>query len=324
MNNYVRNIGCLLILLALLSGCDVSKANETATATAASTSATPTPTTASIVIPSGFALVSGGSFTMGTDSSSYTSSGPSHLVTVSSFLISKYELTFDEYDAYVTATGATSPSSTDDFGTDNGRGQHPVINVSRLDAIKYCNWRSEKEGLTKVYTLGSDTSVLASDSTANWTASGYRLPTDAEWEFAAKGGSASKGYTYSGGNTLNTVAVNGGDANTGNRQVVGSKVANEVGAYDMSGNAQELVWDLGSSSANTYKATMTAEAIASPTTVATVNPHGILSGTANRYIIRGAHANSMQDICYTPTIRKLKSSTGMACVVGFRIAKNYQ
>mgnify|MGYP000471601054 CR=1 FL=1 len=106
--------------------------------------------------------------------------------------------------------------------------------------MKWCNARSEKEGKTPVYKNGTDVyrTGNVSEPAIVASANGYRLPSEKEWEFAARGGTQTNGYTYSGSNDLSAVGWYGG--NSGNAvKEVGKKLANELGICDMSGNSWE-------------------------------------------------------------------------------------
>jgi formylglycine-generating enzyme required for sulfatase activity len=211
-------------------------------------------------------LVEAGTFSMGnSDYNDYNN--PAHSVTVDSFYMSQYEITFELYDTFCEETGR---SKSDDAGWD--RGMRPVINVSWNDTIEFCNWLSIKEGLTPCYS-GSGTAIVC-----DFSANGYRLPTEAEWEFAARGGNMSNGYIYSGSDDINVVGWY--DENSGNKtHPVGQKRPNELGLYDMTGNTLEWCWG------NYYAYTSSAE----------INPRGNSSGYGRA--LRGGHWYSADYTC---------------------------
>ncbi len=176
--------------------------------------------TAEYVINSDLVLVPAGTFTMGdTRGVGYSRELPTHQVTLSSFYIGKYEVTQGEYQAVM----GTNPSYFS--GSDK-----PVEQVTWYNAVEYCNARSIQEGLTPCY----NTSTWACDFSAN----GYRLPTEAEWEYAARGASNNPDYLYAGSNDINSVAWYG-DNSSSTTHNVGTKAPNGLGIYDMSGNVYE-------------------------------------------------------------------------------------
>jgi len=171
---------------------------------------------------------------------------PVHNTTLNDFYISKYEITFEAYDAFCEKTSHSKPH---DRGW--GRGKRPVIYVSWYDAVEFCNWLSEQEGLTpcyKIYKNHQDPNKNSRYDDKKWLvecnfgANGYRLPTEAEWEYASRGGLQSSHYVYSGSNNIEEVAWYP-DNTGGKTNPVGTKKPNELGIYDMTGNALEWCWD---------------------------------------------------------------------------------
>jgi len=242
-------------------------------------------------VPLNFVQVQGGTFNNGTSD-----------VTLSSFYMSKYELTQAEYQAVM----GVNPS----FWQQTDR---PVEQVSWFKAIEYCNRRSINEGITPCYsylTYGTNPANWPggwnsdynnhTNIACNWTANGYRLPTEAEWEFAARGGNQTHNYTYSGSNDINTVAWY--DSNSGlTTHSVGTKTANELGLFDMSGNVWEWNWDI----------------FGSYPSGAQTNPHGATSESYR--MIRGGSWSDVDDhgtVSYRHAVIAIfsYSSVGFRCV----------
>lgn len=210
-------------------------------------------------------LIPAGAFMMG---NSFTNEGakgefPRHDVTVSAFYMDKWKVTKALWDEV--ASWAVTNGFNFDSGALGKAATHPAHSMTWYDAVKWCNARSQKMGLGAVYyTDAALTQVYRSgqvDPYANWSARGYRLPTEAEWEKAARGGLSDKRFPW--GDTISQSQANYYSTGKTSYDVnptqgfhplyavdpmpytspVGSFAANGYGLYDMAGNLWEWCWD---------------------------------------------------------------------------------
>ena len=260
-----------------------------------------------------FIFVKGGQFQMGyplygdddPDSDEGAFFYPEHPVVVNSFFMCKHEVTQGEYK------GIMQKNPSKFTGNDNC----PVENVSWFDAVEYCNRRSEKEGLNPCYSKDGDTYKC------NFSANGYRLPTEAEWEYAARGiNKASKDIDFSGANIPDLYsrydspfmefawcAYN----SEGRTHEVMKKLPNELGFFDMSGNVWEWCWDWHNENIDyfTYRKKITLQ-----------NPTGSADG--KKRVFRGGsyedYDPSFLEIC----LHKYGSPEDAVEIIGFRVVRS--
>ncbi len=228
-----------------------------------------------------FIFVDGGTFYMGSFNGNIDER-PVHKVTLNGFYMCNHEVTQEEWETVM----GNNPS----YFKGESR---PVETVSWIDVINYCNNRSLLEGRNPCYSF--DNEIYVCDFTAN----GYRLPTEAEWEYAAKDGQKSQDKSLTKNNNLNNFAWYNNNSEGFTHKVM-QKQSNELGLYDMSGNVYEWCWDWYDN--YDYKDQE--------------NPTGANTGKSR--VVRGGSWNYSEEYCYT-NIRDYETPNLKYNYIGFRV-----
>ncbi len=257
--------------------------------------------------------IKGGTFRMGSEEG-YSDEKPVHQVSISSFVLAATPVTFWQYGMFCQAVGKELPN---DSGF--GRGDKPVINVNWIDAVKYCNWLSEWQGLEKVYLFDGENEE---NIVADWEKNGYRLATEAEWEYAAREGGKDIRFgngkdvanpeemNFDAGHPYNKQKPDWYVTGKGRGQTTAVKhfSPNALGLYDMSGNVYEWCWDKWSEG-DYYRQSDGAE-----------NPAGPEEATESSRVVRGGSwivtANGCRSSYRYRYLPILQSN-----VIGFRVVR---
>lgn len=211
-------------------------------------------------VPPGFALIPAGEFMMG-DALDGIKNAPQHKVNVSAFYMQTNLVTNAQWDEV--RDWALKHGYNDLKRAEGKTAEHPIVGISWYAAVKWCNARSERDGLEPCYCTDIDLTQVyrsgdneLSNAMVRWNANGYRLPTEAEWEKAARGGLIGKRFPW--GDIISHDQANfcnirqavyqtgsAGYHPTYNRGTspVGSFAANAYGLHDMAGNVNEWCWD---------------------------------------------------------------------------------
>lgn len=273
--------------------------------------------------PPGMVYIPAGTFQMGDNFNEIgTNTLPVHNVTVSGFFVDRTEVPNELWQtvhSWAAGNGYSIATGTFSVG-------HPAKIGSWYDCMKWCNARSEKEGLTPVYYTDEAQTIVyrtgsldINNAMVKWSANGYRLPTEAEWEKAARGGSL--GLRYPWGNTIDGTQANYGGSGdpyepqgttpcayySGAQVPAGVDMANGYGLYDMVGNVWEWCWDR-------YGSTYYAD------TSANDNPRGPDSGTT-RVLRGGSSINGTNTVNCAYRSSTYNGGNTNYYYVGFRCAR---
>ncbi|WP_173021545.1 SUMF1/EgtB/PvdO family nonheme iron enzyme [Lewinella sp. W8] len=298
----------------------------------------PAPTRTGTKIPDFLVFIPGGTFRMGDtveDEMGEDDEKPVHTVALSDFYLARTEVSVAEFATFVDATRYVTEAERDggSYKWTGGKWEkqpgtnwrygpffkerpesdynHPVIHVSWNDAVRYCNWLSREHGLQEVYTLVGD------EVTPDWGANGYRLPTEAEWEYAARSGGRDHLYAWGTGEPNGNVADESGNWSEGSviftgyndgyhgTSPVGKFPQGNYGLADMTGNVNEWCWDW-------YASGYYGKSPGS-------NPRGPSTGTYR--VIRGGSWGSSPQGCRTAN-RFSNGPSNRSNSVGFRLARS--
>ena len=239
----------------------------------------------------GMVLVAGGTFPMGLNE-------VNRKISLSTFELGATPVTQRQYE-YIMGNNPSKLTGRD----------RPVECVNWCEALIYCNSLSIKEGMTPCFRIGNATDLTKVDTRSplwkrvvcNFTANGYRLPTEAEWEYAARGGKNTDINQFAGGNNIDEVAWYGENSNVSTHDVA-TKKPNGLGLYDMCGNVAEWCWDC----------------MGDLPIRAMTNPHG--SNIGSLHVKRGGSWLDDAQQC-TVYFRSGSAPTGKSSSLGFRVCR---
>lgn len=232
--------------------------------------------------------VKGGFFSMGdVFDTTYSDGLPIHKVYLTKYQIGKFEVTQDLYTWIMEENPCTVLG-----------GRLPVYEISWIEAVEFCNALSEIKGYDPVYSIGS------SEISCNFNKNGYRLPTEAEWEYAARS-SGKDIYKWS-GTSSSTLLDDYAWINTDTVKTVGTKLSNELGLYDMTGNVLEWCWGVKDNYTEGLK----------------LNPRKNTYSRSSKMVARGGNIRSSYSLCHNAwRWRAFSFGTYDNFPVGFRLVK---
>ena len=240
--------------------------------------------------PEGFVWIPAGSFMMGSpDGEGYDREKPQHQVTIThSFYAQIHEVTQGEWLALM----GNNPSYFSSSGDEANCGSNcPVERVNWYEALAYANALSVSENLQECYALSGCARTAGNDmecTGVSWDSDclGYRLPTEAEWEYMIRAGTTTEYYNGDDSNQLGDIAWYGEDGESGSTHQVAQLEANSWGLYDMSGNVREWCWDW-------YEANYGSSPVTDPTGPSTGSAFVIRGGSwrSSASYVRSAYRN---------------------------------